>query len=265
MAAASTSAHRLSSRRRPAAGRATPVMRRPRSPPRRSRARRSRSWAVGSISTTSPARPPARPRSASTRQPASACTVTAATAASKGSSPAASMAPQTPLSTSPVPPVARATVRCRSTWRRPSGAATTVSAPLRTRVTPRSAANRAARPARSACTSAVVSPASRAISAGCGVSTSGAGQARQSNPAAAAMLSASASTTAGTARPRSSSSRAASVRPGASQPGTDDHGGVATGRWSRRRVATAVASSPAAPASPTGWAITSRQRPATTG
>ena len=80
------------------------------------------------------------------------------------------------------------------------GGAMTVSAPLSTTTTPCSLGIALAVPMRSACTALVSVPASRLISAGCGVITTAWPQRCQSNPASATMFSASASTTAGHGR-----------------------------------------------------------------
>ena len=111
----------------------------------------------------------------------------------------------TPVRTSPLPPLAMPGLPEVLTAMRPSGWATRVRAPLSTRMTPWRAAKPRAMPRRSSWTSAVVRPARRAISPGCGVRTtvrppgarpSRASVARRSG-CIARMLSASASRTAG--------------------------------------------------------------------
>jgi hypothetical protein len=91
------------------------------------------------------------------------------------------------------------------TWALPSGAAITVRAPFSTTTAPAAAARRRACPSRSACTSAVLVPISRAISPGCGVNTRGAGAARASAAASLpSRLRPSASTTSGSGSSRTS-------------------------------------------------------------
>src|SRR5215469_10324643 len=87
---------------------------------------------IGISGSSSVASRPAEPCRACSRRPASACTYTPVTAAVYGSEPCAIRPAISPASTSPVPPLARAGTSCGSSDTRPSGAATTVLAPLRT-------------------------------------------------------------------------------------------------------------------------------------
>ncbi len=84
-----------------------------------------------------------------------------------------------PVSTSPVPPEAipGLPVGFRNTV--PSGAATTLTAPLSTRNTRWAVANARATAMRSRCTSGTLDPTRRAISPGCGVRQRGAGRLAQ--------------------------------------------------------------------------------------
>ena len=108
----------------------------------------------------------------------------------------------TPASRSPDPPRAMPALPATESHIDPSGPAITVCASLRTTVTPCSLAKSAAMPGRSASTADTDSPVRRAISAGCGVSTTARFGLRSIGAShncgcAASRLSASASSTAG--------------------------------------------------------------------
>ena len=103
-----------------------------------------------------------------------------------------------------------------SAWPGRPGCATTVRAPLSATTAPLSAARRRALPIRSACTSAIPQPRSRAASPGCGVRSRGAGASRQSPRPPVSAVRASASTTIGRATSRTSvrtASRVSGSRP----------------------------------------------------
>ena len=182
------------------------------------------------------------------RSAARACTNAAQPAAHHGSSPAASSAPVRPVRTSPEPAVAAHEVVDGCTSVRPSGSATTVALPLSSTVTPSSAAARRVAAIRSAPTS----PAIRANSPACGVSTAGRpARAVRSSSWWASRVMPSASTTTGTslASTAASTSRPASSVP---MPGPTAHacarpaaatvGAVTTsGQW----ASTACAAEPA--------------------
>src|SRR3546814_6263544 len=84
-------------------------------------------------------------KAAPRRRAASACSHTPAAAASNGAMPPASIAAITPASTSPVPAVESQSLASQAIRAAPSGAAMTVSAPLKTMTTPASQAAARAR------------------------------------------------------------------------------------------------------------------------
>jgi hypothetical protein len=109
------------------------------------------------------------------------------------------------VSTSPLPAVPSEGFAAGFTCASPSGAAITVRAPFKTTTALAAAARRRAWPSRSACTSAVVVPARRAISPGCGVNARGAGAWRASAAASVPRrFKPSASTISGTGSSRTS-------------------------------------------------------------
>ena len=159
---------------------------------------------------------PRSPQRCAARSPASPCRAHAACIRNRSSiayAPAArpaSSAAMIPVSASPLPPLAMAGVP-KGLRARPSCAQSTLRAPLSTTAAPYRRRMRTAAPGTSARISAVDTPNSRAASPGWGVNTCVAPSASQAGRLAS-RLSASASSTQGSARPcRKRSSRSISA------------------------------------------------------
>lgn len=156
--------------------------------------------AAGSSEIRSSAIYPTAPILFATRSAAWPCRNTPSASASNGSSFAAISAPTIPDSASPIPGVAIPGFPLELIVTLPFASATTECAPFSSTLAPVSFASFVAAPIRLVLTSAALEPSSRAISPGCGVSTSGpAALAAFAGPSAASAFNPSASISIGRA------------------------------------------------------------------